>query len=105
MDEVFHEISKPFPGRTFTRHQRDDILWNRVRTNYLAQLKKIQIPTLLFHGRYDVGVPVACAIEAHQLIKGSQLHISEDAGHWAQREKPEEFMQVLTQFLEQTDPR
>ncbi|PKO14945.1 MAG: alpha/beta hydrolase [Chloroflexi bacterium HGW-Chloroflexi-10] len=105
MDEICLEIGKPFPGRTFTRHQRDDMLWNGLRTNYLSQLEKIQIPTLLFHGRYDAGVPVACAIEAHQLIKGSQLYISEDAGHWAQREKPEEFMQVLTQFLEQTGPR
>lgn len=99
MDEVYAEAQKPFAGRSFTRHQRSEMFWNGLRTVYLDRLAEIKIPTLLVHGQYDAGVPLACAQEAQRLIPGAQLHVVASAGHWTQREKPEEFQQTVLPFL------
>lgn len=99
MDELFAEARKPYAGRAFTRYQRNDITWNGLRTIFLEHLAEIKSPTLVIHGRNDTAVPLTCAEEAHRLIANSQLHIIDHAGHWPQREKPEEFIQIVTDFL------
>ena len=99
LDEVYAEVKKPFAGWAFTRQQRDEVLPKGLRTVYLSRLNEIKIPTLILHGQYDKAVPLACAEEAHSLIAGSELSIIPDAGHWPQREKPQEFLQALLGFL------
>jgi pimeloyl-ACP methyl ester carboxylesterase len=99
VNEVYAEASKPHAGRAFTTYQRDEMLWNGLRTVYLDRLHETHVPTLLVHGREDRGVPLACAEEAHSLIAGSRLHVIDGAGHWSQRENPKEFNRVVTEFL------
>jgi pimeloyl-ACP methyl ester carboxylesterase len=103
LDLAYGAACKPFAGRAFTNYQRSEMTWNGLRTIYLDRLNKIHTPTLIVHGRCDVAVPVACAEDAHRLIAGSQLDIIEGAGHWSQREKPEEFRQVVVEFLKDDD--
>ncbi len=99
MDEVLAEAHKPYSGRAFTSFQRDEMLSNRLRTVYLDRLGEIRAPTLIIHGREDKAVPLACAEETHQRIGRSKLVVIDNAGHWPQREKPEEFIRVLVEFL------
>jgi pimeloyl-ACP methyl ester carboxylesterase len=99
IDEVYAEAQKPHAGRAFTRYQRADVTWSGLRTVYLNRLGEIRAPTQIVHGRQDKGVPVACAEEAHRLIGGSLLHIIDGAGHWSQREKPDEVGRVVREFL------
>jgi len=44
-------------------------------------------------------VPLEASKEAHQLIKNSEMVIMEGCGHWPQRDHPEEFNQVVSEFL------
>lgn len=99
MDELVLEMHKPHAGRAFTYTQRHDMFWNGLRTVYIDRLGELKMPVLLIHGRYDAGVPLACAEEAKRRIAGAKLHIIEDAGHWPQREKPEEFIRTAADFL------
>jgi pimeloyl-ACP methyl ester carboxylesterase len=99
MDELFAEAKKPHAGRAFTRYQRDDIFTGGLRTVYLDRLGEIQAPTLIVHGQNDVAVPLAWAEEAHRLLPGSTLHVIPGAGHWSQREKPQEFISTVVDFL------
>ncbi len=74
-------------------------MWNGLRTVYLDRLNEIRVPTLIIHGREDKAVPLRWAEEAHKRIAGSKLVVIDNAGHWPQREKPEEFNRVLVEFL------
>ncbi len=99
IDALYAEARRPYAGRAFTRYQRDDVLWNGLRTVYLDRLGEIRAPTLLVHGRQDKAVPLACAQEAQRRIVGAQLHVVDGAGHWPQREKTDEFNRVVVGFL------
>lgn len=102
LEMIFTEARKPHAGRTFTRQQRDEMRANGVKTVYLDRLPEIQSPTLIIHGKKDVGVPLACAEEAHRLIPNSDLKVIEETGHWPQREQPEKFLKVLLDFFPET---
>ena len=60
---------------------------------------RITAPTLLLWTDHD---PTGGLDEATMLqgwIPGSRLHVIEDAGHWPQWEKPEEFLDAHLEFL------
>lgn len=92
-------LRSPGAGEAFAQFQRREIGWRRVRTCYMPQLDKIAAPTLIVYGTADVGAPVKYAREAAQRIPNAVLHIVEGAGHWTQRDAPEEFNPVLLEFL------
>ena len=100
VDEIYAEVRKTRAGRAFIAFQRSEVLWGGLRTVYVGRLCEINVPTLIVHGAEDRLVPIDCARQAHRLIKDSQLHVMADCGHWPQREKPDEFNRVVSQFLE-----
>jgi non-heme chloroperoxidase len=64
-----------------------------------ADLLKISVPTLIFHGIHDKVIPFTQAQELNQKIKNSQLVPFQYSGHgpfWEERDK---FNQLLTQFI------
>jgi pimeloyl-ACP methyl ester carboxylesterase len=71
----------------------------RFRTDFSDLLPEISAPTLLIHGDRDKLIPLAWAKRAHKRISGAELHIFKDCGHLSPREKPGEFVQILTNFL------
>jgi pimeloyl-ACP methyl ester carboxylesterase len=36
---------------------------------------------------------------AHEIIKGSTFHVMEECGHWPQWEQPDEFNEIMLNFL------
>lgn len=60
------------------------------------------LPTLIVWGERDDIIPVAHAHIAHEAIPGSRLVILPDAGHFPHIEAPEEFLDVLLDFLRTT---
>ncbi|HVS62110.1 MAG TPA: alpha/beta fold hydrolase [Thermoanaerobaculia bacterium] len=73
---------------------------NRSARSYdiVAELSKIQAPTLIVHGENDV-IPVAYAEEIHDAIEGSDLLILGRCGHFPYIEQPEKTFAAITGFL------
>ncbi|MEV6286308.1 alpha/beta hydrolase [Kribbella sp. NPDC051770] len=85
--------------RTFGEWQRDQVLWNRLRTDYTSQLAQIELPVLLVHGDHDSGVPIARARAAAGLLPNATLLTVPEAGHWVQRDRPDLVLPALQDFL------
>jgi pimeloyl-ACP methyl ester carboxylesterase len=99
VNELFQELKKPGAGKAWRSYQKSELLPHGPRTVFVDRLREIRAPTLIVHGGEDKLVPVECARQAHRLIEGSELVVIPDCGHWPQREKPEEFNQVVAGFL------
>lgn len=65
----------------------------------ITQLVNIRVPTLIIWGKQDAILPVAHAHVAAKHIPNVHLHIFDQCGHWAQFEHPQEFNQLVTEFL------
>ncbi len=63
-----------------------------------------EMPTLVVWGDADPIIPVEHAYAAHEGIEGSQLEIFPGVGHYPHAEDPERFVDVLTDFIENTIP-
>ena len=65
----------------------------------LMNLHRITSPTLIIWGRQDAILPLKQAYYAKEKISNSKLHIIEQCGHMPNFEKPDEFNQVVLDFL------
>ncbi len=83
----------------FEQWQRDETRWNRLRTNYLAQLAAFPRPALIIHGERDTLVPVARARAAAALIPDADLKVVAGAGHWVQRDRPDIVIAAMLDFF------
>ena len=57
------------------------------------------VPTLVVWGDRDDIIPVSHAYVAHEAIPGSRLEILEGIGHFPHVEAPEQFLEVVRDFL------
>jgi len=62
------------------------------------------LPTLIVWGAHDPIIPVGHAAEAHKAMPGSRLVIFEDAGHFPHCEVPDQFVEVLVDFMTASQP-
>ncbi|MCU0509781.1 MAG: alpha/beta fold hydrolase [Anaerolineae bacterium] len=99
VDEIVGEARKPRTGKAFNAFQKHEVLRDRLRTNYMPRLDQVTAPTLIVHGSADTLVPLNLAKEACWLIPDCRLVVFEGAGHWAQRERPGEFIAAVEEFL------
>ena len=67
---------------------------------YLAK----HIPFLLVWGERDSIIPVAHGRATHEQVPGSRLEIFPGSGHFPQLDEPERFLDVLTDFIDSTEP-
>jgi L-proline amide hydrolase len=66
------------------------------------RLGEIQVPTLVFSGRYDEVTP-AVTEAAHRAIPGSEYVVMEESSHMAQAEQPEETLALVREFLSRVE--
>jgi pimeloyl-ACP methyl ester carboxylesterase len=74
------------------------------RPDSVADLKTINVPTLITIGEEDVLATVADGELMRQNIAGSQLKVIPKAGHYAPWEQPELGGKILRQFLDSMAP-
>lgn len=86
----------------FEQWQRDEVRWNRLKTDYTPRLSSLRSPALILHGDKDTGVPVARARAAARLIPDARLVVLAGAGHWVQRDRPAETLAAMTEFVART---
>jgi pimeloyl-ACP methyl ester carboxylesterase len=84
----------------FEQWQRDQVRWNRQRTDYTDRLRTFSRPALVVHGGRDTSVPVARARAAARLIPDARLEVVDGAGHWVQRDAPRVVLDAMTDFLD-----
>lgn len=65
----------------------------------IARLSRVVTPTLVVWGRDDRTYPVTAAHRLVREIPGAKLEIM-DAGHAPHEERPQEFLALVTEFLE-----
>lgn len=70
------------------------------RVDWLDQLGRIAVPTLIVAGALDVGAPPAMSQAMHAAIPGSTLAVLEDASHLSVAEQPARFSALLRDFLD-----
>ncbi len=99
LNEIYEQARKEGIRKAFACWARSELFWDGVHTNLTDQLSLLNVPTLIVHGGRDRIVPVCYARRAHERIKDSRLYVFSDGGHWTPREKPEEFNQLIMQFL------
>lgn len=69
------------------------------------RLAAISCPSLVLWTRQNPTMPWQVGIKAAELIPGASWYLMEDAGHWPQFEKPEEFNDVVGKFLSSVSGR
>jgi pimeloyl-ACP methyl ester carboxylesterase len=75
----------------------------RVNANdrlYLAE----QVPFLIVWGERDGIIPVAHGVAAHEQVASSRLEIFEEAGHFPHLDEPLRFVDVISDFMDTTEP-
>jgi pimeloyl-ACP methyl ester carboxylesterase len=73
---------------------------NATNRLYLAQ----HIPFQLIWGERDSIIPADHGRAAHEALPGSRLEIFERSGHFPQLDEPERFLEVLLDFIAETEP-
>ncbi|HOP41013.1 MAG TPA: proline iminopeptidase-family hydrolase [Geobacteraceae bacterium] len=75
-----------------------------VLKNYerVERLKEIAIPVLFTCGLYDEATPATCKYYQENL-PGSEMHVFEDASHEHHLEKPQEYLQIVGDFLRRAE--
>lgn len=69
------------------------------RLDSIPMLGTIDVPTLCIGATEDIPAPTAEIERIHHGVRGSKLRIIQQAGHFAALERPEEFAEVLREFL------
>ncbi len=69
------------------------------RDDVSENLKSVQIPTLIIHGKEDRAIPVSLAHHLSAHMPEAQLVILENSGHLVTLETPERVNQEITNFL------
>ena len=70
-----------------------------IRHNLSDKLGAISCPTLLVWGKQDGVTPLFVGEKFNELISGSRLCIIDECGHAPMMERPDEFNNILAEFL------
>lgn len=86
-------------GRAWMSFQRYELGSDRMTTDLMPHLGELKMPVLIVNGEKDSLVTLKSADAACKIIENSKLHIMKGCKHWCQKERPEEFADVLKEFL------
>ncbi|MDR7075196.1 pimeloyl-ACP methyl ester carboxylesterase [Neobacillus niacini] len=62
-------------------------------------LQAFTVPTYIVWTRHNPSTPWQTGERASKLVKGAKFDLMEDCGHWPQWEQPEEFDQLIHQYI------
>ena len=91
-------------GKAFQSFQINEICDSQQIGRLLPQLPSLSMPVLLVHGENDPGVPLSDAQAAASSIPNSRLEVFGQHKHWAQKESPQRFADLLRDFCCQEQP-
>jgi 3-oxoadipate enol-lactonase len=94
-EDIRQRLAHPFPERAYRAQMFAAALHNCYR-----RLRRVEVPTLVVHGRHDRVVPVANAEILAERIPSAELRILDDAGHLYSTEQPEVDEEIARFFRE-----
>ena len=95
VDEVFALVNDRMRGIKTVMLAR-----SAIKHNMLNDLPKITAPVCLIWGKQDNVTPPEVAIDMNKFLPKSSLYWIENCGHAAMMEKPDEFNQILYDWLQ-----
>jgi pimeloyl-ACP methyl ester carboxylesterase len=103
--DIYNNLADPGARRSFLHTLRGVIdrrgqAVSMIDRAYLAR----DMPTMIVWGERDVVIPVKHAWAAAQLLPGCRFEVLRDAGHMPQEDAPQRFAQVVTRFVDETEP-
>jgi len=78
------------------------IVGNIKDIDFTSDLRRISVPTLLIHGRYDEVTP-AVGRRIHEQVPGSKLHVFPRSSHTSFWEERPEYMRLVGSFLREAE--
>lgn len=99
LDAVMAEGARASGATAFGQWQRDQILVDRIKDNYVPRVAGLGVPALVIHGERDTGVPLARARELADAL-GARLVVAPDAGHWVPRDAPALVIEEVLRFMD-----
>ena len=100
VDEVFGGVNDRMKGIKTVMLAR-----SAIKHNMLNDLPKITAPVCLIWGKQDNVTPPEVADDMHKSLPNSSLYWIDKCGHAAMMEKPEEFNQILYDWLQQNEKK
>lgn len=105
MLRVLAALPEPDAVRAFTRTLRAVVGWHGQMISMLNRCYLTEsVPVQIIWGSHDVVVPVSHATVAHEAMPGSWLEIFDGAGHFPFHDDPDRFLDVVEEFIDNTEP-
>ena len=82
-EDIARRLAHPFPADAYRAQ-----LYAAGMHNCLGRLERIEVPTLIVHGRHDRLIPVANAELMAERLADAELEILEHSGHLYPTEQP-----------------
>jgi len=70
-----------------------------------ALIQRIKCPVTVVHGKQDKVVPPACGQLIFDTLPQADLHMFGNCGHWVQKERKQDFMQLLDMVIMNDAPK
>jgi len=112
MSNPFYEYVFPSPNRADARGKVNQIVkestnfvrWNpmwetELKPSSYERLGEIQLPVLIISANKDSEIVLKIGEYIHEKIKHAQEVMMKDCGHFPNVEKPEEFNQIVLDFI------
>jgi 3-oxoadipate enol-lactonase len=96
-EDVEQRLAHPFPAEAYRAQ-----LYAAGLHNCLGRLSRIEVPTLIVHGRHDRLIPVANADLMAERMPRAQLEILEHSGHLYPTEQPD-VDEMISAFFAESD--
>ncbi len=73
--------------------------WVEAMTTPEEQIRALQHPTLIVHGREDKVIPVSNSYKLEELIENADLSVFSKCGHWSMIERTDDFNRQVRDFF------
>ena len=99
VDEVMFACGENGAGKSMQDFQRSSCLKHRTVPFYNQKLAELEMPVWFVNGEKDALVPLKDAENASGIVKDGKLFVLKGCKHWAPKEKPEEFVNIINKFF------
>jgi len=100
VSSLYDLVREPGCNRPWESFQRYELGKKKMTTDLASHLSELKMPVLLVNGEKDSSVPMKSAVAASKAMGNCQLYIMKGCKHWAQKERPIEFVQLLKTFIQ-----